>query len=560
MIYLLNMVRINLLKNVCFIFAFFCITLLAVNLRLFNIMSKTQWFADSARDITIAKKISSMQSFSPIAPYAALSDNHIKNTYVWFNLLAIFWSIGQSPESVVICFTTIGILALFASFEIGRQIGGKWLGLTCLFSLAINSSLAKQQISVFQRNIIPSILLLLMMVSLHTFRKKSLVYLIIAIYIYFLGVLLHYSMATITPVVMMLTIVTLIQNKCNCLIKGITIVGTLVSLIVIWLILSQNNLNMLGSYIQSIFQVSNSNLNFGWNQVIRNVLNLFQITFSDNLSTSANFLIHDAYDWQTQLISGIWIVLALGGLWVSYKYKIHNSLIIFLFFFSYILILLTFPLITNERIISTLNAYYMIHYGVVIVLLIPISIYLISYYYGKKYTNISLFLVCIIMTALNHKYIYNNFFTDGQYFPNEYSHSMIISKKIVQDMEQEKNRSIAFVEYSNWGVTEWWKPAFIYFIEEMSGKSYTTLSPNFVSQSIFSYPANTIYLLCTNLSDTENTHTIKDMDNLCLQPFISNHLDHYVDRTKDEIKTMTLTSFQEGLGIGVYKISSNLIQ
>ena len=95
---------------------------LACFTRLTNIYSRTQWFDDSARDIMIAKRINEDGKFSTVRPLANASGGVLKNSYVYYNALAVLWSFGHDKMSVILGFTVLGLLSLLAGWEIGRQV------------------------------------------------------------------------------------------------------------------------------------------------------------------------------------------------------------------------------------------------------------------------------------------------------------------------------------------------------------------------------------------------------------------------------------------------------
>lgn len=227
------------------------VCMLALGMRFRHTFAAIRWHDDTARDLMIAKRIARSGTFAAIAPCAGMSGGKIQNSYLYYNLLGLFWSFGDRAASVIYIFTLLGCLSLLAGFEIGRQIGGKWLALSCLLALAVNTYIAHYQISVYQRSILPSAALVLVMLSIHAIKKKSFLSLFILHSFFLFSLLIHYSMATLIIPLAVVTLITLHINQLAFKQKAFYVLGTGIGALALFLILTGTSLTQATSFFFS---------------------------------------------------------------------------------------------------------------------------------------------------------------------------------------------------------------------------------------------------------------------------------------------------------------------
>lgn len=524
-----------------FLFAF--VVVLACYIRLVNIYDRMQWFDDSARDMMVAKKIGESGQFGTVRPLAQASYGRLKNSTVYYNMLAFLWSFGRQRTSIIYGFAALGIISLFAGWEIGRQVGGKWLGLCCLFLLAISTTLAQAQISVYQRNLLPSLSLVVVMLAIWAWQCRSLKRVVVLQVFFTFGVLIHYALLTLAPAVAIVSIWVFWQHKSSLPKKSLVMGLSAIACFLFWLTTTSSNSLDLLSYASYTSSTKTLSLEKIITTHLAFLYDFIQKTYWYSLFGN----------WLTVFWMAAW---ALGAVICLRTKRSAAFGVYFLFLSTYFLTHLLFW----KSALFTFGYDYMIHYQSLALLLIPLVIYELLKWERKGILFVALEAVCIIFFLMEFpttKLLY-----DASRFPREAASAEMVTERITQDFEQlqatGQYQHLAITDYTSWAEPGWFLPAFLTFIEEKEGKSYASLRADHNNlQYHFEMPADVLYLICNKWRYLGVwTRDAKDQEQICLQPFMKNYLVDYMGVDPSEVSTETfMDSSQNGLQVNVFRIT-----
>lgn len=448
-----------------------------------------------------------------------MSSGKIQNSYLYYNLLGLFWRVGDSTASVIYIFTLLGCLSLLAGFEIGRQIGGKWLGLSCLLALAVNTYIAHYQISVYQRSILPSAALVLVVLSISAIKKRSFLSLFLLHSFFLFSLLLHYSMATLIIPLAVITLIALHTNKAAFKQKVFYVLGTAIGALVLFLILTGIDLTQATSFFFStqkstVWQEENVSLQDTLIYHAKDISKLFGFVFSLSQGSSITAVV-----W-TGLVSAAAYV-ALG----NRQFRIAT--LVYLYMFSYLF------LHVLDLQISYPNFFqydYMQHYAALIVLLVPISAYILVKRFIPRSIPYTLGLVCCAFLILEGPRVVAMLTNQLDIYQNDYERYQRAARTIMNDIEngQVKQRTFAVTDYSLWAKPGWFSPSLLFFMEEEMDTSFATLKKDFNNLNYtFAHPAQDIYLLCNHFVRKEVPSTVATAKTDCVDKFFRDHLSNY---------------------------------
>ncbi|MBW7944517.1 hypothetical protein H3C70_03900 [Patescibacteria group bacterium] len=517
---------------------------LACFTRLTNIYSRTQWFDDSARDIMIAKRINEDGKFSTVRPLANASGGVLKNSYVYYNALAVLWSFGHDKMSVILGFTVLGLLSLLAGWEIGRQVGGKWLGLVCLFALAVNVTLSQFQLSVYQRNTLPSLSLVVVMLGIWAWNCVSLRRAVLLLLTFTFGVLLHYSLLTMLPAVLVVTGWVFIKNQAP-VAKKLLVLGLAgVACVSLWLVTTSGSISDFVVYQQETLTAKRIS---GLDQIWGFHLSLFYAFFQ------SVYLYTLLSKWMPIVLMVSW---GVGATLILKKRTNAPFMVYFLFFSTYFLPHLLFP--TSKTFPFGFD--YMPHYQSLALLLIPLVLFEVLKKWNLGARILSLEVFCILLLVLEIPAL--RMVLQPSAFFQELAAAEWITHSIEKDFQQQKEihgfQRFVLTDFTSWADPGWFLPPFLLFLEESHGRSYSVLRPDGNNlQYTFDYPADVTYLICNKIvvgyffDDSPAVAEEK-----CLKPFLEEHLADYMNQTPDQLDAQLLiNSADNTLKANVFRIS-----
>ena len=515
----------------------------ACYLRLTQIYERTQWFDDSARDITVAKKIFESGTIGTVRPFAASSNGYLSNSILYYNLLAFFWAFGQQPLSVILGFTFLGVLSLGAGWEIGRQIGGKWLGLLCLFALGSNLGLAQQQLSVYQRNLLPSIALVIVMLSLWVWRCPSLRRVVALQIIFTLGFLLHYGLLTLAPAVSLVSLWAFFKNNQSIAKKSVVYLGSATLCMVLWSGLTFSNpFNLFSFSAHAGIEVQAS------------VSQTFQL-HADGIFSFLSVVF--AYSTLNLLMTWAWLFTFLAATVVTLARKVSAPFTIYFgYLFTYALTHLFFLKASQAFLASH---FYSLQYQALAILLLPIAVFLILKHVTRSKTQ-----WVIVGSILWVAFMWSQFYDVAQLpVTDEFSESRRIALLIDQDYgllrhQRPYYQNFTLTDHTSWATPGWFTPAFVFFLEEKYQTSFAALRPDHNNlQYTFTYPADVVYLVCHRWKTLGEYDTSQlAARTLCLQPFIETYLVNYMSADPSKVESIQLmTGTENMMGVNVFRIT-----
>ncbi len=510
---------------------------IAIFTRFHAIWDRTQWFDDSARDVLIAKKISESRTFVPISPKANMGQGYLKNSYLYYNWLGFLWTIGGNEITMLHIFTAINVLSLFFGYQIGKDIGGKWLGLLCLLALSLSSSLAQHNISIYQRSYLPTLSLLIVMLGIKVIKNSSLKVLLLFHIVFTIGVLFHYSIATFAPVVAIISVLQFISNRQRAVTKIAVFISSIIINVSLYLLLTGSNIGEISTFFHQIRQnyyLGSELLSYS------NIFNTFNYVYPDT-----DFLNFTAFE-------GFLLCCFGASIYIFRKAIKQTGLSIFLLF------LLSFaitPLLTGHIILVD----YMRHYAVLGIINIPILGFMLVRKYQRKYIPlfIPIFIVIAVYVQLPTLQRAHNpilFLRDAP------TTKQILDETVnnyIASTNDNSLREFIIVDYASWEDSPWFTPAFLFFLEKRTGRSYATLS-NLNNNLKYTYNRDFkyLYLVCKdwNRAGMGAEYMKKD----CLTPFLESNIQNIVAVDRDKISTeLLILPEQNSLQITVFKIWQN---
>lgn len=534
--------KLELVRRWIYPLLFIAIFLLAGYLRLAEIYERSAWFDDTARDIIIAKKIVESGSLGTVRPFAAASQGRLNNSIVYYNFLAGLWSFGQTPLSVMIGFAVMGLLSLLAGWEIGRQIGGKWLGLLFLFLLSTNTTLVIHQLTVYQRNVLPSLALIIVMISLWVWRCPSLWRTTFLLVAFTISVLFHYGMLSLTPAVLGVALYAYWKSPQKLSRKVARAVLTFLCCFGMWLILTQSSI----ADVFFLLQPSIDTQDVGGMSVNSGVEN-----FTATLQYFNNYM----YLYKPMAV--IWMIFLVVAAYLFIRRHVSApSLLLFGFLFTYPISQLVFIMTKNY---GLMDYHYNIQYLGLATLLIPTVVFELF----KKITPQKIGYV-ILFTGL----IYAGLeLRQGVALPHtqlgEARESERIMKMILHDFDEVKRiqpqyQAFTLTDYTSWAQPGWFTPAFLFFLEEEKQQSFAELRADFNNlRYTFPHPAQVIYLVCHQWKEGYGfSRTVETAQRKCVDPFLNKLLINYTSAEPSTAEVSLLLSGEENaMGVNVFRVT-----
>jgi hypothetical protein len=439
----------------------------------------------------------------------------------------------------------IGLLSLLAGWEIGRQIGGKWLGLATFFVLSSSITLAQIQISVYQRNLLPSLTLFILMCAIWTWNCPSFRRYILLISVFTFSVFMHYGILTLAPALALVSLRVLHKNPLPMMRK----VGIMTLLAILaytaWAVTTESSLINLLTYTK---------------YTTSETLGLAE-SAATHLAVLYDFLLRSYwYSALNYAMTVVWMIAITVAAIMTVRKKQTGSLqVFFLFLGTYGLIHLIF---FNSR-LFTYGYDYMIHYLPLVLMVPAIALWMVLKKFSTVVVLLGLEILCVIFLAAEFPMIYR--LSDASIFRQEFQTASEISAFVEHDFRalHAKSPYTAFTltDYTGWAEPGWFSPAYLTYFEERDGLAYTTLRQdgnNLVST--FGQGADVLYLICNKWQkDRKWLTSVEENKALCVQPFLEQYLPKYLHESADKVNVdVVMTSDQNLLDANIFRISKRL--
>jgi len=475
---LLNKNSINLLFFTLFTF----VSGLAIFMRLFNPLSTMQWLDDSARDVIIAKEISETGSFVDIRPMSGTIPG-IKNSPFYYNSLALLWSFTKSFPDFLFVYTLIQTTTLIFGFFIGKEIGGRWLGLLVFAFLATSEPLSIIQHSVYQRYITPGLALAIIYFGIIAAKKNTLFSILTLNVTLTSAVLFHNSLFMFALPVFLLNVQFLIKKIKNKSPFSITLyVVSSVMCLLTWVLSS-------GINYQDLLSIHDQLVSFRTSEYQFDLDNYFYFYFNQ-------------YKDLGKIIS--LISLAFSPIIIFHARKHSAIKTFFLFYLNFIFSLLIFAILR----LSALSESWSHVYSIGIVLpSIPISFFLVvTFLYKSEKKRVLIIGFSGFLLSLSSTLTIRSMVQKNRYgHLGEYETLSNIAKVIKSDsFTMSGNTSVPFViDHSDYSyLPGWFSTSLLYFFQDSTDQKLVSLRTNGNNLTYhFNTKTDYYYLLCHNIYD-----------------------------------------------------------
>jgi hypothetical protein len=479
-------------ENKATVIALFLIFFLGLFLRTYRISEFMHW-GDPGRDSLVAKKIIINGRFSGIRPFASGSGNVLLNSPLYYNLLALFWMISPSAQSLTLFFALLNTLIIFINFQIGRELEDDNLGLLLAFLTAVTYLFINFSRSSYQPFLLPLVVSFQVLFLLRSLRSLNWQNLSLLILSFWAGFHIHYSILTSAPILF---------------------------LFIVYLMYKYYQKDKFNTFLLVLFCFFNAELWFfstnsgGSINLFDFMKNLFfrkRILTGNTTISLDNFfdIIKNLFGSDNGLIPNfsLLFVIVFSIYFLSFLYKKNSKtflkyLLVFLFFFSSLFLMIS-PIAIYEV--------YLTPYYYLFIILLAFVIY--------QFKKRSLFVGMGLLAFFSYNLQISNYNFFEQYPFDEFGQSEYISQNIINDIE------LSAVSLDNFRIIEkskklpfygWYDPSFWYFLEDYYQESFLTLAPSFNNLQPVNKNVKVIYLICREFEKDSNQYTEEN----CLDPVI----------------------------------------
>ncbi len=478
------------------IFALVFIFFIGLFLRLYRLADFTEW-QDSARDFMVGESIFTVKNDGwLIAPIAAGSVGYFNNTPIYYYIVGLLVLVFNNPLYVASFVAILGNFSILLNFFLAKKLGGDIVGLLAAGFTAFSFVLISQSISLFQPNLIPFFISLLLFCLASAYERKSFFWFLLSIFIFWSFFHFHYSFLIIVPS-LIFSFIAIFYRICGTAYAKLKISYLLFVFLVgglFWY--SFLNLSSPLNLLNFIYtEVGESTGSFLLTNLVVELFSIFQ--------KFLNFYL-GSIGWKTTVCVLISVLVLLA---IDFRQKKQKNKDLFLEI-QLALIFLSLSLLGFfSR--SIYDSYFIIFFTLVPVVLAQLTWVVTSY---KRWTGLAISF--LILGLLNHG---NERLSRTEI--GSYEKSQIISELIVQNMAEKKLFKLTdiFVSSKNSGmqVYNWFSPKYWYFLEKKLNQKNTIVTRGFNNLSWTSYKPLYVYLVCEN----ETLLSEEEILNSCLKPY-----------------------------------------
>ncbi len=226
----------------------FIILVIGSFLRLYRFADFMQIDGDHGRDILIAKHIVEHKEGYWAAPYALGSNGIVKNSPVYYWILASMWLLSRSTLGMGIVFALTSVMTILIGYGTGRVFGGTRMGITFAFFLSISSLLARDARGVWPPFLLPFITVSALYCIARFINGYQTRWLIFLVTVLFLGVHVHQSFLPFFGVCTLWTVWSGVRAHKN----AIVIISYLFLHIALWAYVTGNGSGAFRGYLQLV--------------------------------------------------------------------------------------------------------------------------------------------------------------------------------------------------------------------------------------------------------------------------------------------------------------------
>lgn len=483
-------------------------------LRLYRLEGSMWDYGDSGRDVLVAKHIVEHHEIFLVRPAVGGAYDFLKNSPLYYYILAFFWLITRSPGGIALFFSILGITSIFCIYLITSALFNKNAGLIAACLTAFSCHMTRYSRSIFQPFLFPLFLCFTLMFLIASLKKKSPLLLFLSVFFFFVSLQIHYSALLILPVFVMWSVYSF---KITCWEKS--------EKFLLLLLFAEYSLALSLLYLFLTYQPSSSNISF--NQLLflktifqNNSLRSFLLNTGCNIHLIFNSLIKNDF-------LGNWFSIGLmfftfGGLVLLLikdlmkKESPSTPLLLFSFLSS-----ILFSGLYKEKVYH--------YYFTPIYLIIFVSWgYLMEKVFLKKQAVLKMIVVFILTISVFR----GNEEIFGDFLPYNHSKAEYVTNKIYQDFEYKKIRVLGVQDitgemsiikepsFNIYAITpdddgSWYSPLFWYFLENKVQKPLIRLTNEDNNIQPLNNKPDYLYLICDGFEEFD-----KSTETECLEYFL----------------------------------------
>lgn len=457
-------------------------------LRLYKLDIADGWLdaVDVSKDILVAEHIVEYKEFTLTSPCAVGGKGFLKNSPLHYYFIAFFWLLARSPEGVLFCGVIIGVLTIYLSYLIGKELSSKSLGFLFALFFTFNEPLIKFSTLTIQPFYLPFFTVLIIYLLLLFRRNKRFFLLVAAVFSIWFALNIHYSFLQLFLAFNLLILIMLFFDKkmVSVKIRGLLVWGSLnLILMILWLVTSQNYEFLKNITKSSLLMDGELGGNF-FETIYKNICSFIRLVFFGSINWFGS-------DWSVAIF-GLIILIIFVFLWFMNQ-KIRASLFSLMFLFSGCLM--------TALIKDGVGRAYFVTY-------VPILLMLVIYLFYCLYKINWCFVIGLLfLFLLSFKSVFLTFIQKSHLIRSNLYYAEVITNTISDDFNYNfKNIENGFQIYStnNQGMFMLGTP-YYYFLEKKYGQILT------VGDLDFFWPQeNVSYVSCVVSSYT------KDVQSECL--------------------------------------------
>jgi len=323
---------------------------LGIFLRIYRVTDLQAFYGDNALDLLVASHLVQEENPPVVRPFAVGGQNVLQNTPLYFQVLAQTLRFVGETQNIVLIFTLLGILTIFVSYKIGKEVEGLELGLFFAVLTAISFPLINMSRTVWQPNYLPFFTVLAIYLLLLAKKRTSLFWLASSFAATSFGFFTHFAFAPLfvgLNVMYLFVFKDLIQkNRINAL----ALIPYFTAILLIW---KSFQVEGESQPLRSLFTTDLSEL-ARWPEVIQIIL---QQRFLD-LSLFDSYFVN----------LGLLLLVMAGLLQYTRSQKLHHKND----YFPRVLLVLMFMSIIPVFFTASLFAHYLTPYFVILSLLLGV--------------------------------------------------------------------------------------------------------------------------------------------------------------------------------------------
>lgn len=258
------------------IFWLILIMCIGIFLRVYRFADFLEIHSDHARDMLIAKHIVEYKEGYMAAPYALGSEGRVKNSPVYYWVLASMWTLSRSTVGMGLVFALVSATIIGLGYAIGLSLAGVRMGLLVSFFLSISDMLVRDAHAVWPPHLLSVVAMGAFCAMARYGKEHRFVWMILFVTALFLGVHIHQSFLPFFGIGIAWSMWQSVRN----LKRAVGIAVYIVFHTVLWVVLTENTSDVFLRYLDLISTKADifSLMSASWYRMFQGVKVLFSHT------------------------------------------------------------------------------------------------------------------------------------------------------------------------------------------------------------------------------------------------------------------------------------------